>query len=680
MKIINLSWQCIGTRILAITYIILALSACPSPENTDKIVSVIPVTGITGVPTATTEGMPLTLSGTVTPSNATNKTIVWSVVSGPAAVSGNTLNTTSAGTVIVRATIANGIAQGTAYTRNFTITVNAAFVAVSDITNVPTTTTVETPLTLTGTVSPSNATNQTIDWSVVSGPATVSENTLNPTGAGTVSLLATIVNGIAQDTNYTQTFTITVNGDGTTFVAVSDITSVPTTATAGTPLILSGTVSPSNATNQTIVWTVSDAGSTGASVSDNVLNTTGAGTVIVTATIANGTAQGTVYTQNFTVTVSSGGAAFVAVSNITNVPTSVTAGTPLTLSGTVSPSNATNKTIVWSVVSGPATVSGNTLNTTGAGTVIVRATIANGIAQGTAYTQNFTVTVSGGSTTFVAVSNITGVPSWATVGTPLTLSSTVTPSNATNKTIVWTVSSAGTTGATISGNTLNTTGTGSISITATIVNGQTASTNYTQNFTITVSAAFVAVSNITSVPTLATVGTPLSLNRTVLPSNATYKTTVWTVNSAGTTGASISGSSTLNTTGIGTVIITATIANGTALGTAYTQNFTITVQQSVSFAVTFTQIADEAPNIIGPTIYRSGTNGPRTATIELDNPGQYSSINWYITGTTVSGVGSSFTLSIANILYNSTGQHFLTVEVVKGGVPYNRTIIFTVAP
>ena len=677
MKIINLKWQCIGTRILAVIYIILVLSVCASPEDPEKIATIVPVTDITGVPTSVTEGTPLALSGTVTPSNATNKAIVWTVSSAGttgASISGNVLNTTGAGTVIVTATIANGTAQGTAYTRNFTITVNAVFVAVFDITNVPTTATVGTPLTLSGTVSPSNATNQTIVWSVVSGPATVSGNTLNPTGAGTVSLLATIVNGTAQGTNYTQNFTVKVSGGGIAFVAVSGITGVPTSATVGTPLTLSGTVTPSNATNKTIVWSVVSGPAT---VSGNTLNTTGVGTVIVSATIANGTAQGTAYTQNFTVTVSGGGTTFVAVSNITNVPTSVTAGTPLTLSSTVTPSNATNKTIVWSVVSGPAIVSGNTLNTTGAGTVIVSATIANGTAQGTAYTQNFTITVSGGGTTFVAVSDITGVPTSTTAGTPLTLSGTVTPSNATNKTIVWSVVSGP---ATVSGNTLNTTGTGSITITATIVNGQTASTNYTRNFTIMVSAAFVAVSNITDVPTLATAGTPLTLSRTVSPSNATNKSTVWTVNSAGTTGASISGGNTLNTTGIGTVIITATIANGTALGTAYIQNFTITVQQSISFAVTFTQIVDEAPGITGPTIYRSGTNGPRTATIELDNPVQYSSINWYITGTTISGVGPSFTLSIANILYNSTGQHFLTVEVVKGGVPYNRTIIFTVAP
>ncbi|MCL2308457.1 MAG: hypothetical protein FWC38_09630, partial [Proteobacteria bacterium] len=69
------------------------------------------------------------------------------------------------------------------------------------------------------------------------------------------------------------------------FVAVTNITGVPTTATAGTPLALSGTVVPNNATNQTIAWSVQNAGTTGATIVGNTLNTTAAGTVTVAATI-----------------------------------------------------------------------------------------------------------------------------------------------------------------------------------------------------------------------------------------------------------------------------------------------------------------------------------------------------------------------------------------------------------
>ena len=88
------------------------------------------------------------------------------------------------------------------------------------------------------------------------------------------------------------------------FVTVTSITGVPTSAMAGTPLTLSGTVNPFNATNKAISWSVKSAGATGATINGSTLNTTAAGTATVTATIANGKAVGTAYTQDFNITVS----------------------------------------------------------------------------------------------------------------------------------------------------------------------------------------------------------------------------------------------------------------------------------------------------------------------------------------------------------------------------------------
>ena len=89
-------------------------------------------------------------------------------------------------------------------------------------------------------------------------------------------------------------------------------------------------------------------------------------------------------------------------------------------------------------------------------------------------------------TGFVPVTNITNIPDTAIASTPLSLISIVNPSNATNKTIVWSVQSAGTTGATVSGNTLNAKTAGTVTITATITNGKTVDTDYTQDFIIKV--------------------------------------------------------------------------------------------------------------------------------------------------------------------------------------------------
>lgn len=87
------------------------------------------------------------------------------------------------------------------------------------------------------------------------------------------------------------------------FEKVTDITGVPTTGVVGTPLQLTGTVVPANATNQTISWKVVDAGVTGATISypSNSLSVTAAGTVVVRATIYQGVGLGTPYMKLFSI-------------------------------------------------------------------------------------------------------------------------------------------------------------------------------------------------------------------------------------------------------------------------------------------------------------------------------------------------------------------------------------------
>jgi hypothetical protein len=96
----------------------------------------------------------------------------------------------------------------------------------------------------------------------------------------------------------------------------------------------------------------------------------------------------------------------ISVANISGVPTTASAGSPLILTGTVSPSNATNKTITWSIESSgyedlwwtfenagrlDAQIDGNSIKTGYGGIVTVRATIIDGIAVGTNYTQDFNI-------------------------------------------------------------------------------------------------------------------------------------------------------------------------------------------------------------------------------------------------------------------------------------------------
>ncbi|WP_312070585.1 hypothetical protein, partial [Anaerotignum propionicum] len=115
--------------------------------------------------------------------------------------------------------------------------------------------------------------------------------------------------------------------------------------------------------------------------------------------------------------------------------------------------------------------------------------ITNGATESTNYTQDVTITVTEVST-YKAVTSITGAPTTGTAGTEIDLTTAVVnPTDATNKTIVWSVKDAGTTGVTTgalsTGKFTPATG-GSLVLTATITNGATESTNYTQDVTITV--------------------------------------------------------------------------------------------------------------------------------------------------------------------------------------------------
>jgi len=99
---------------------------------------------------------------------------------------------------------------------------------------------------------------------------------------------------------------LVVFSDGV-FVSVTNITGVPSSAKVGTELTLTGTVVPSDASSKTIVWSVKDAGSTGATISGGKLSTTAAGTVVVTATIAGGSTSSAPFVKDFTIRVTETG-------------------------------------------------------------------------------------------------------------------------------------------------------------------------------------------------------------------------------------------------------------------------------------------------------------------------------------------------------------------------------------
>jgi len=174
---------------------------------------------------------------------------------------------------------------------------------------------------------------------------------------------------------------------------------------------------------------------------------------------------------------------FVPVTGITGVKNPVPIGT-VSLVGKVVPSNATNTEIRWTVIPGGdivGVISGNSLTTTEEGIVKIRATVANGTAAGKDFTKDYTIMVE----PFVAVTNITDVESLDEVG-EIYLDATVLPDEASYQDIVWSVKDPGTTSATIKGDVLTTRAEGTVTVTATIINGLAEGKDYTQNFFIRV--------------------------------------------------------------------------------------------------------------------------------------------------------------------------------------------------
>lgn len=135
-------------------------------------------------------------------------------------------------------------------------------------------------LTLTASISPSNASNQRITWtSSNTAVATVSSGKVTAKGSGSAIITAKTSN------NKTATCKITVNAKTIAPSAIS-LSSSTITLYAGENAVLSATISPTNATDKTITWSTSN--SKVATVSGGKIVAKAAGTATITAKTSNG--------------------------------------------------------------------------------------------------------------------------------------------------------------------------------------------------------------------------------------------------------------------------------------------------------------------------------------------------------------------------------------------------------
>jgi hypothetical protein len=163
----------------------------------------------------------------------------------------------------------------------------------------------------------------------------------------------------------------------TTSVSVESVEiNSPHTAFVGIPKTFTATVLPSNATNGTVTWSISGENTIGATINPATgeFSATSAGTVTIVAAAGDESD-----TQEITVSTPTTGIDVDTVT-ITGGAAVAVAGGSLTFGVDIEPGNASNQTITWSVVSGPATSNGNgsfTFNSTGQ--VTIRATAHNNV-------------------------------------------------------------------------------------------------------------------------------------------------------------------------------------------------------------------------------------------------------------------------------------------------------------
>ena len=367
------------------------------------------------------------LSATIIPANASNQKIVWSSSNLEVAIVSNGFITAIApGSVNI--TVSS--TDGSNIFEFVLVTVTAVpDIPVSAITLNQTSTTLHptNTIALTATVMPSNATDKTVTWSSNSSNATVnSSGVVTAVSAGSAVIRATTTSG-----NLVATCTLIIT------VPVTSVTITPilTTINTGSTRQLTATIVPSNSTNKTVSWS-------SANTSVAKVNSLGVVTGISTGstTIHVQTADGG-FTATSAVTVTIGVQNIML--NTRNI--SLVKGGAFQANTTIMPSNATNKTVTWSsAISSIATVSPTGLITA----------VGNGTGIISCFTQE------GNKTASIIVRVTTPVSSVLLNQTTLSLSrnatyqlaSTISPSTASNKTVIWSTSNSAITTVSSSGN------------------------------------------------------------------------------------------------------------------------------------------------------------------------------------------------------------------------------------
>ena len=275
-----------------------------------------------------TEGESMTLTATVKPDNATDKSVTWTS-SDPSIASVNEGKVTAIKEGETTITAKSGDKTATCV-----VTVEKKVITVESIElseTVISLTEGETK-TIIATVKPDDATDKTVTWTCSdSGVAIIENGEITAVNEGKATIIAKAGDKIAKC-------------EVTVIKKVIAVTSVSLNKTAlslveGQTAQLYATVKPENASDKTVTWSSSDKSVVSVNNS-GLLNALKAGTVTITASCADKTATCKVNVSPATIPVTG--------VSIDRSSLSMVEGETQTLTATISPSNATDKSVSWS--------------------------------------------------------------------------------------------------------------------------------------------------------------------------------------------------------------------------------------------------------------------------------------------------------------------------------------------
>ena len=472
------------------------------------------------------EGDEAQLSAAVTPDDATDPTVSWSTDQAEIATVDETGKVTA-----LKEGQASIIAKAGEQADTCVVTVAKKFIAVTSVALDKTTLGLVEgdEASLTATVKPDDATDPSVTWSTSNAAvATVADGKVVAVAPGSAAITA-------KAGEQSATCTVTVEKK---FIPVTSVTLDKATLelVEGDDAALTATVKPDDATDPSVTWTTSNAAV--ATVSNGKVVAVAPGSATITAKAGEQSATCAVTVAKKVIPVSG-----ISLDN-TSVP--LKEGQDIQLTATVTPEDATDKSVTWSSDKPSIATVDNTgkVKAVAEGTAVITAKAGEKSA-------TCTITV---SKNIIPVSSVTLDKTSLDLikGQEVTLTATVKPDDATDKTVTWSTSSASV--ATVENGKVKAVGGGTATITA-----KAGEQSATCSITVTVPVSSIALDK----TTLELVeGDNTTLTATVDPSDATDKTVAWSSDKPDF--ATVDNSGKVTAVAPGTAVITAKAGDKTA--------------------------------------------------------------------------------------------------------------------